>query len=127
MAEQSHLEAMREAIRGDLERARSRRPSIFERPAPPPVEVRPPMEPAVEPEPPAEPATSDAEPDQAAVEPEPEPVVDPVGVEPVSVEPEAVAESAPEEPDPEPDVQAPVEAEQPTPERRRFRLRFWRA
>ena len=40
MGEQSHKEAMREAIRGDLERARSRRPTVFERAAPPPVEIR---------------------------------------------------------------------------------------
>ena len=36
MREQSHIDAMREAVRGDLERARERRPSIFERPAAPP-------------------------------------------------------------------------------------------
>ena len=40
MREQSHIEAMREAVRGDLERARNRRASIFERPAAPPVEIR---------------------------------------------------------------------------------------
>ncbi len=52
MGDQSHLEAMREAIRGDLERARARRPSIFERPAPPPVEIRAqPSPPSLQPEP----------------------------------------------------------------------------
>ena len=98
MAEQSHLEAMREAIKGDLERARSRNPSIFERPAaPPPVEIQetPPPEP--------EPVVA------ATSEPEPEPVV----------EPEAAAEPEPEhevEPTPEPGP------------RRSFlsRLAFWR-
>lgn len=66
MGEQSHLEAMREAVKGDLERARSRRPSIFERAAPPPFEIRqepPPVE--EEPEP------------VVAAEPEPEPVAEP--------------------------------------------------
>jgi hypothetical protein len=33
MPDQSHIDDMRAAIRGDLERARARRPSIFERPA----------------------------------------------------------------------------------------------
>ena len=42
MTEQSHLDAMRAAIRGDLERARARRPSIFERPAAAPPEVEEP-------------------------------------------------------------------------------------
>ncbi len=107
MAEQSHLEAMREAIRGDLERARSRRPSIFERPAPPPLEVRAPTEQAPEPAP--EPAAVEP----VAVEPEPEPVS-----EPVSDEPEPLPEPAAVEPDPEPELQAPVEAEQPTPKPR---------
>ena len=68
MGEQSHKEAMREAIRGDLERARSRNPSIFERPAAPP-------EPEVELEP--EPV-----PPPLAVVLEPEPVPEPVGVVP---------------------------------------------
>lgn len=82
MAEQSHLEAMREAIRGDLERARSRRPSIFERPAPPPVEIRPDPPPQAKPEP-----ASLPEPEPIAeAEPEPEPVAEP--------EPEAPAEAA---------------------------------
>jgi hypothetical protein len=47
--EQSHIDAMRAAIRGDLERARARRPSIFERPAAPPVAEDP--EPTPEPMP----------------------------------------------------------------------------
>jgi len=67
MREQSHIDAMREAVRGDLERARNRRPSIFERPAPPPLEIREAPSP-LEPEPQPEPVV-------AAVEPEPEPVV----------------------------------------------------
>jgi hypothetical protein len=98
MAEQSHLEAMREAIRGDLERARSRRPSIFERPAPPPVEIRrdppAPVEPQPEPEPESA-AVAEPEPESAAVaEPEPEPVtVAEDGSEPVAAEPEALAEA----------------------------------
>ena len=33
MREQSHIDDMREAIRGDIERAKARRPSIFERPS----------------------------------------------------------------------------------------------
>jgi hypothetical protein len=78
MAEQSHLDAMREAIRGDLERARARRPSIFERPAPPPLEIReaPPREP---------------EPEPVAVKPEAEPeaaIDEPLAVEPEPGEPE---------------------------------------
>lgn len=59
MREQSHLEAMREAVRGDIERARERRPSIFERPSQPPVEIRAALEPV------------------AASAPEPEPAVEP--------------------------------------------------
>jgi hypothetical protein len=47
--QQSHINDMREAIRGDLERARSRRPSIFERPAAPPAVADDP-EPTLEPE-----------------------------------------------------------------------------
>src|SRR5205085_11631226 len=82
MADQSHLEAMREAIKGDLERAKARRPSIFERPAPPPVEIRPAPQPA-EPEPVVEPAEEPSNnllrgetgPDTTA-QPEPESAVD---------------------------------------------------
>jgi hypothetical protein len=97
MREQSHIDAMREAVRGDLERARNRRPSIFERPAPPPLEIRAdpsPLESEPEPEPEPEPVV-------AAVEPEPEPELAPVA------EPE-VAEEPPAAP------------------KRRFRLAFWR-
>ena len=107
MAEQSHLEAMREAIKGDLERARSRNPSIFERPAAPAplAEVR--EEPA--PEPPVV---------------EPETVAATVAPEPVAVEPEPEPEPEPEAaPEPGPDVSS-GEAEP----RRSFlsRLAFWR-
>ena len=85
MAEQSHKEAMREAIRGDLERARSRNPSIFERPAAPPdlEPERTPLAAVPEPVPEPEPAT---EPEPVTVVPEPEP------------EPEPAAEA---EPDPD--------------------------
>jgi hypothetical protein len=68
MREQSHIDAMREAVRGDIERAKERRPSIFERPAPPPVEIR--QEPSAPPKPIAVPEP----------EPEPEPVTEPVPV-----------------------------------------------
>ena len=70
MREQSHLEDMRAAVRGDLERARARRPSIFERPAAPPEPEE--LEPVPEPEP--EP-TPEVEPEpELTAEPEPEPV-----------------------------------------------------
>jgi hypothetical protein len=85
MREQSHIEAMREAIRGDRERARSRNPSIFERPSVAPVVAEP--EAAPEPEPPAEveppePAAAGASAapastPSAAVEPEPGPESEP--------------------------------------------------
>jgi hypothetical protein len=102
MADQSHLEAMREAIRGDLERARARRPSIFERPAPPPVEIRKAAPPAPEPEPVA------VEPEPVAVEPEP-----------AAVEPEPVAVESEPEPEPAPAVEAPRPS-------LLTRLAFWR-
>ena len=56
MSEKSHIEDMRQAIRGDLERARARGQSVFERPASPPAAVAeaeppPPVEPVAEPEP----------------------------------------------------------------------------
>ncbi len=91
MGDQSHLEAMREAIRGDLERARARRPSIFERPAPPPVEIRAQPAPApVQPElairPPDEPCDTVL---QGATEPEHAPATEPV------VEAPAAAATAP--------------------------------
>ena len=73
MREQSHIDAMREAVRGDIERARERRPSIFERPAAPPVEVRP--KPAPEPEPEVEPEPEPVAAEGPEPEPEPEPVV----------------------------------------------------
>jgi hypothetical protein len=107
MAEQSHKEAMREAIRGDLERARSRNPLIFERPAAPLEPERVPLAAVSEPVPEPVPAT---EPEPVTVVPEPEP-------EP---EPEPAAEA---EPDPEPEPAA--EPEQPAP-KRRFKLLFWR-
>jgi hypothetical protein len=77
MREKSHIDAMRAAVKGDLERARSRNPSIFERPARPPAvpEPEPVREPepvlAVEPEPPVV-VPSEPKP-EIAVEPEPEP------------------------------------------------------
>ncbi len=104
MREQSQIDDMRAAIRGDLERARSRNPDIFEAVA---------TQPVAEPEP--EPAF-EAEPEPAA-EAEPEPVVEP--------EPEAVV--APE-PEPEPEPAAEPELE-PEPEPRKSllaRLAFWR-
>jgi hypothetical protein len=108
MAEQSHLEAMREAIRGDLERARSRNPSIFERPAAPAAEIR--EEPAPEP-PVVEPAPVIVAREPVAAEPDPEPV---------AAEPEPEPELAPE---PAPEA-SPGEAEA----RRGFfsRVAFWR-
>lgn len=111
MAEQSHKEAMREAIRGDLERARSRNPSIFERPAAPPdlEPERTPLAAVPEPVPEPEPAT---EPEPVTVVPEPEPEPEPA--------PEHAAEA---EPDPGPEPAA--EPEQPAP-KRRFKLLFWR-
>src|SRR5581483_1392111 len=78
MREQSHIDAMREAVRGDIERAKKRRESIFERGATPAFEIRadPPSnkllqspEPAPEPEP------------EPEVQPEPEPEVEPVAAE----------------------------------------------
>jgi hypothetical protein len=45
--DQSHIDDMRAAVRGDLERLRARRQSVFERPAPPPAAE----EPAPQPEP----------------------------------------------------------------------------
>ena len=64
MADQSHINDMRAAVRGDLERARARNPAIFEHAL------------AVQtPEPQAE---TPAEPEPVAlVEPEPEPQVQP--------------------------------------------------
>src|SRR5262245_27536332 len=109
MGEQSHKEAMREAIRGDLERARSRNPSIFEGASPPPAPAEPAgkigLQGTAEQEPIVEPVVQP--------EPEPEPVVE--------VEPEPVAAVEPE----------PVVAEpEPEPEPRRgflSRLAFWRS
>ncbi len=73
MREQSHIDDMRAAIRGDLERARARRPSIFERPS---VSVVPEVR------------------DEELVEaPEPEPVV--------GAEPELEVAAAAREPEPE--------------------------
>ena len=71
MGEQSHKDAMREAIRGDLERARSRNPSIFERPAAPAEPEPAPL--AVVPEPEPELVT-----ESAPVVPKPEPEAEPV-------------------------------------------------
>jgi hypothetical protein len=53
--EESQIDDMRAAVRGDLERARARRPSIFERPAaPPPAAGKPDPQPEPEPELPIE-------------------------------------------------------------------------
>jgi hypothetical protein len=53
--EESQIDDMRAAVRGDLERARARRPSIFERPAaPPPPAAEPEPQPEPEPERPIE-------------------------------------------------------------------------
>jgi hypothetical protein len=50
--EESQIDDMRAAVRGDLERARARRASIFERPAaPPPAAAEPDPQPEPEPEP----------------------------------------------------------------------------
>jgi hypothetical protein len=76
--EQSHLEDMRAAIRGDLERARSRNPDIFEAVATQPVvepDPAPVTEPVLEPEP--EPIAEAVSEPEALVEPEPEPAVEP--------------------------------------------------
>ena len=107
MREQSHLDAMREAVRGDLERARSRNPSIFENAvpaqAPAPEQPEPLPEPVVQAVPEPEPLVQ--------AEPEPEPVVQ------TDPEPEA-------EPEPEPVLQAVLE---PEPEPSFLgRLAFWR-
>jgi len=45
LRDQSHIDDMRAAIRGDLERARARRPSIFARPSPPPPPAKEPPQP----------------------------------------------------------------------------------
>ena len=60
MREESQIDDMRAAVRGDLERARARRPSVFERPAAPPF-------PAAEPD-----ARPEPEPPIAAAAPPPE-------------------------------------------------------
>ena len=78
MREQSHLDAMREAIRGDLERARSRNPSIFENAVPAQASAAEPEllpKPVVQTVPEPEPVL------QAVPEPEPEPLPE-VDVEP---------------------------------------------
>ena len=78
MREQSHLDAMREAIRGDLERARSRNPSIFENAVPAQAsaaEPKPVVQTVPEPEP-VLPSVPEPEPEplpEVDVEPEPEP------------------------------------------------------
>jgi hypothetical protein len=98
MREQSQIEDMRAAIRGDLERARSRNPDIFEAVA---------TQPVAEPEP------------EPAAEAEPEPTVEP------DPEPEAVVEPEPE-PEPEPAAEPEPEPE-PEPRRSLLaRLAFWR-
>jgi outer membrane biosynthesis protein TonB len=94
MDERSQIDAMRAAVRGDLDRARARRaadPWLSES-SPPPLEAVPEAEPEPEPEPVPAPEP----------EPEPEPVPEP---EP---EPEPIAEAAVEpqpRPEPEPQVE----------------------
>jgi hypothetical protein len=69
VTEKSHIDDMRAAVRGDLERARARRGSVFERPAvPAPAVQEPEPEPQPEPEPEPEPAEP-FEPLPAAVAP----------------------------------------------------------
>jgi hypothetical protein len=71
MTEESQIDHMRAAVRGDLERARARRPSIFERAAaPPPAAEEPDPLPDPEPDPEPEPPF---EPPPAATAPPPEP------------------------------------------------------
>lgn len=107
MREQSHIDAMRDAIRGDLERARERRPSIFERPAPPPVEIRHDQPPA---------PSNNLSQGTAGPQQTPEPVDEPViGQEPMDADEPVVAE--------EPAVAAETPAPAP---RRRLRFAFWR-
>jgi hypothetical protein len=115
MGEQSHLEAMREAIKGDLERARSRRPSIFERPAEPIFEIR---------QAPTPPPSNNLL--QGTTGPEPTAEPEPVAEAPATPEPEPVAEApvAESQPGPEPEVVAEPEPE-PKPSLW-SRLAFWR-
>jgi hypothetical protein len=71
MRDESHIDDMRAAVRGDLERARARGATIFERPAaPPPVVEEPDPQPEPEPEPEPE---APFEPPPAAGAPPPEP------------------------------------------------------
>ena len=106
MDEKSQIEAMRAALRGDLERARERRGSTLLQPAGPP-----------EPEPEAPEAEAEVE---LQPEPEPEPELGPVAEEPehlVEAEPEIEREPVAQEPEPQ--------AVEVPPERKR-RFRFWR-
>jgi hypothetical protein len=110
MGEQSHLEAMREAVRGDLERARSRNPSIFAAPPEP--------EPEPEPEPPEAPSNN-------LLEGEPEVVPEVLPDPEVELEPEPVAAREPVlEEEPAAEEEPPAGEEPPAPKRSRFR--FWR-
>ncbi|HST26012.1 MAG TPA: hypothetical protein VLJ76_08470 [Gaiellaceae bacterium] len=96
MPEESQIEAMRQALRGDIERARSRNPDVFDRPPPTTAPVA-----ALEPEPAPSnnllQGTTGPDETVAALElelelaPEPEPVVEPVpAVEPApEIEPAA--------------------------------------
>jgi len=76
--DESHIDDMRAAVRGDFERARARGATIFERPAaPPPMVEEPDPQPEPEPEPQPEPEPEPEpeepfEPPPAAVAPPPE-------------------------------------------------------
>jgi hypothetical protein len=96
--EKSHLKEMREAIRGDLERARARRPSIFEQPSPPPAAVEPMAVPEPESEPEPEPVELSEPVESAPTEPESEPEPEPVEL----TEPVESAMPVAQEPEPAP-------------------------
>jgi hypothetical protein len=95
MKEKSQIEAMREAVRGDIERSRARRgESPFGEP-----ESRPPAgTPGSElvPEPEAKAPEPEPEPQAVAEAPEPEVIADPPQAQPVQQAPEPVPEPEPE-------------------------------
>jgi hypothetical protein len=119
MREQSHLDAMRDAIRGDLERARSRNPSIFEHVAVQAAPAEPEPVPEEKPEPVLAAVPPLAEPEPEAV-PEPEAAPEP--------EPELEAEPEPEAiPDAEPDLEPEPAVAEATKPGLLARLAFWRS
>ena len=73
MADQSHIEAMRAAVRGDLERARAKNPGIFEGQVA--VEA---VEPEPEPTPPPVPEPTPTPIPEPTPEPVPEPTLSPI-------------------------------------------------